>query len=237
MHDDRQPISIADMIAQRPHAPDKAWFDQLRARAEERAEELGIDGRGAPQTVAPERDNPLHRAGVPPIFDRARLQDFPAPVTDAAKRFLAGLADPEARTFGLAVFGPPGTGKSHFGCALVREFLDRGRTARFTRARPMQREVFGSYSSERNEAAVMASYTQPDLLVVDDLGHEGKAGDAALSLLLEVLDERHGWKRATIVTTNLTPQQALERYDDALLSRLRGMRPLVLGGPDRRQRS
>lgn len=227
-----EPISIADMIRNRPRQPDAAWFQELERAATERSHDLGIRNRCAHPNSGPEQ-NPLERAGVPPIFHRAKLDDFPELDGDVA-RFHRRIADPTARNFGLAVYGPPGTGKTHLGAALVRDFLDRGRSARFIRARRMQRLVFDAYSTN-SEPAVMGSFVNPELLVIDDLGYEGKSGDAGLGLLLEVLDDRLGWKRATVVTMNLTREQALVRYNDAIVSRLSAMQALMLGGRDRRQ--
>jgi len=60
------------------------------------------------------------------------------------------------------------------------------------------------------------------MLVIDDLGMEHSPGGYAASELLRIVNEREGALRPTLITTNLTAQQARERYGDRLMSRLAG---------------
>lgn len=63
---------------------------------------------------------------------------------------------------------------------------------------------------------------QQSLLVIDDIGREGRANqEAMLSALVEVVDARRSSKRRTILITNEDRRRFVERYgDERLVSRL-----------------
>lgn len=228
--------SISDYLASRPSDPEaqKAWLAGIADVAKRRARELKLpEGSIATGPTDQERDQ---LAGIAPLFARASLNDFPelrAPLSRLYDRMISPPDD--ARYPGLLLAGEPGRGKTHLGCAFVRAFVRQKRRALFTTARQLQRAVWASYTDGGDERTAIASYTRPDLLVIDDLGHEGKPGDASTSLLLDVLDERANHRRPTIVTTNLTGDDVASRFDDAMYSRLAAYDRLVLDGPDRRQ--
>ena len=63
------------------------------------------------------------------------------------------------------------------------------------------------------------------LLYLDDLGKE-KMTDRMASVMFALIDQRTQFKRSTIITTNLTGDQLLERFHDkeignAFVARLR----------------
>lgn len=229
--------SIADYLGTKPRDPaeQKAWLAGLATVAEKRARELKLPPGATP--IGPsdaERDT---LAGVPPLFASASLDDYPE-LRQELTRLYPKLASPpeDARYPGLLICGEPGRGKSRLGCALVRAFVKQRRRALFTTARHLQRTVWDSYTADgADERSAIRTFTQPDLLVIDDLGHEGKSGDATLALLLDVLDERANHRRATVVTTNLTGDEVASRFDSAMLSRLAAYDRLIIGGPDRRR--
>ena len=229
--------SISEYLATRPRDPEaqKAWLAGLADVAKRRARELKLpEGSTASGPSDDERDA---LAGVTPLFARASLNDFPQISADLARLYVRLTSPPEdARYPGLLLAGEPGRGKTHLGYAFVRAFVRQRRRAAFVTARALQRTVWASYTADGgDEKTAIASFTRPDLLVIDDLGHEGKPGDASLSLLLDILDERANYRRPTIVTTNLSGDDVATRFDDAMYSRLSAYDRLVLEGPDRRR--
>jgi len=230
-------ISLADYLANRPRDPaeKKAWLAGLAEVAERRARELQLpSGSTMGGPTDSERDE---AAGVPPAFRNATLDDFPELLTELTRLYARLMNPPEDLRYpGLLLAGEPGRGKTHLDCALARAFVRQRRRALWTTARHLQRTVWASYTGDGgNERTSMASFVQPDLLVVDDLGHEGRPGDASLSLLLDVFDERANNRRPTVVTTNLTGAEVAARFDDAMFSRLAGFDRLVVTGTDRRR--
>lgn len=171
---------------------------------------------------------------VPQAFWAARLGDFDADIQDQAQHFVVAVRKWMAR--GLNIAGPPGTGKTHLACALCRHFAEVGYSVRFMGAREAMREVRATYApgAEKTEQRVIDELASLDILVLDDLGREGKSTEALLATLVDVLDARSRRTKPTIITGNLTPQELHERYDEAIASRLKAFQPLVLVGVDRR---
>lgn len=228
-----EPTSITDILADKSRPHDAAWFRDIERAAVERAKKLGLsphtntDAPRPPEAIA-------FAAGLSPRFTGASLRDFAhvAELPQAINR----LVNAEGNFPGLVLYGLPGRGKTRLACAIVNEWRSRNRTARFETARRLQSEVFGAYARD-NLDATMTKYTGPSLLAVDDLGHEGKIGDASISLLIEVLDFRANHSRPTVVTTALRWGEAEDRYDASVISRLKAMHRLEITGPDRRQES
>jgi hypothetical protein len=229
--------SIADYLATKPkdRAEQKAWLANLVTLAEKRARELKLAPGSSP--IGPTDTERDAAAGVPPLFATASLDDFPELRPELTRLYpkLMSPAD-DARYPGLLICGEPGRGKTRLGCALVRAFVKQRKRALFTTARHLQRKVWDSYTADgADEQSAIRVFTHPDLLVIDDLGHEGKRGDASLALLLDVFDERANHRRATVVTTNLTGDEVESRFDGAMYSRLAAYDRLVIGGPDQRR--
>ena len=229
--------SLSDYLASRPTDPAerKLWLAGLANVAERRARELKLSP-GATETGPTEAERDA-LAGVPKAFARASLNDFPELRVRLGELYLRLTTPPDdVRYPGLLLAGQPGRGKTHLGCALVRAFVRQRRRALFVTARHLQRTIWATFAADGgDERTARAAFTRPDLLVVDDLGHEGARGDASLSLLLDVLDERANDRRPTVVTTNLTGDDVATRFDDAMYSRLAAFDRLVLEGPDRRR--
>ena len=74
------------------------------------------------------------------------------------------------------------------------------------------------------------------LLVIDDLGKE-KRSEWTDQIMYEVINARNGSNLPIVITTNLSPQEIIERYDKAVTSRLMGMCKFSqMTGEDRRRR-
>lgn len=169
----------------------------------------------------------MQKAGVLPEHVGASMANFPADVRKRA----------ELAKTGLLVLGPTGTGKTHLAAALVKQWLldDRGKV-QFTLARSLFRRIWATYREESRETedGVLENLTSVDLLVIDDLSHEGRSTDAVISALHEILTIRNGNFRPTVVTTNLTLEEIGVQYRPSIASRLGSWPVLVMRGDDRR---
>ena len=77
-----------------------------------------------------------------------------------------------------------------------------------------------------------------DLLVIDDLGSEPVYKNVTEEYLLMIINRRAANEFPTIITTNLTQEQLLDRYGDRTLSRINDKRRgifLELKGEDLRR--
>jgi DNA replication protein DnaC len=80
---------------------------------------------------------------------------------------------------------------------------------------------------------VCDEYGRAKLLVLDDLGAEAGT-DTSRAMLLDLVEERQGNKRMTIVTSNLAIE-ALDRWDPRIASRISTFWEIAITGDDRRR--
>ena len=63
---------------------------------------------------------------------------------------------------------------------------------------------------------------ESDVLIIDDLGSEPIINNVTLNYLFNVLLEREERHKSTIITTNLSSEDVLNRYNERVYSRLFG---------------
>ena len=119
--------------------------------------------------------------------------------------------------------GGIGRGKTHLAVPIAYRAIQNGFEARFTTAD----ELIGALSHAAAEARLdeaLEPYVHPHVLVLDELGYQSYAPDAA-NVLYRVVNDRYLKRRPIIVTTN-KPLAALGRllHDgdlaEAILDRL-----------------
>lgn len=149
----------------------------------------------------------------------------------AARRVASG----EQR--GLAMFGPPGTGKTHVSVAACRLALSRRSTAGFHNVVELVSRVQETYGrgGDDTRSSVIAEVTGRDLIVLDDLGKERDTGDVR-TIVYELVDAIYRSGKRLIVCSNLGGEEYRARYDEAVTSRIAGIcERLPVLGADRRR--
>ncbi|MBQ8172052.1 MAG: ATP-binding protein [Oscillospiraceae bacterium] len=137
---------------------------------------------------------------------------------------------------GILMTGGTGLGKTHLSLAIVNQIMANGFNAIYGSAPEMLRVIEREYySKEKNEKDTMDALTQCDLLVLDDLGAEMDK-QLYTSLLYELLNARLCRGLPTIVSSNLTPNELKQRYQDRICSRLFGFELLMFVGSDVRRK-
>lgn len=99
----------------------------------------------------------------------------------------------------VVVMGPNGVGKTMIAQNLAHQALLRGHKVRFTMASDMLAEL-AACDGATALARTLAKYTQPQVLVIDEVGYLGY-GNRHADLLFEIISRRYE-KRPTIITTN-----------------------------------
>ena len=120
----------------------------------------------------------------------------------------------------LWIWGQVGTGKTVEACAVLKDWLKRGRPGRMVSTVALLTELRAAMDGQGRELDYIARYSTVPLLVLDDLGQEVPS-EWALSRLFEIVDRRYNAGLPVIVTSNLAPFSVAERlHADAMVSRL-----------------
>lgn len=150
----------------------------------------------------------------------------------------------------LYVVGDIGAGKTFLSSCLCADLMRKGRRVLWRNVSDVLREIRASYD-QRNvrEAEVIARFTKPPVLILDDLGKE-RPTEWAMEQLFSIVNARYDDGKPLIVTTNyggadlvkrLTPRPDASGYADdttarAIVDRLRGMSNIItLQGASRRK--
>ncbi len=137
----------------------------------------------------------------------------------------------------LLLIGPTGTGKTHISTAIARELIHKGYDVIYDSTQNIisdfEADRFRSnYGREENRAE---KYLDCTLLIIDDLGTEF-SNQFTVSTIYNLLNERQNKGLATVISTNLSPDELARKYEDRIYSRIIGGTSKILPfeGKDRR---
>lgn len=203
------------------------WGDLLCRGCLEQREEARREKREA------RAEELLRECGIMPEHADATLMDFDPVIAAEVSKYSS------PPRFGFMLNGLYGRGKTRLAAAIARESIIAGESVLFGMSRQILRRIrctFGPGAIE-SESSVIHELCTVGLLVIDDLGpdREGRPSEHVLGTLHEVLSERIGHQRATVITTNLPTSGIEEIYGGAIASRLSKLHRITLTGPDLRR--
>lgn len=120
----------------------------------------------------------------------------------------------------LLFLGGPGLGKTHLTLAIVSGVIEKGYLPVYAPAE----NIFSAIQKEKFDGENKGSFDQMlscDLLVIDDLGTE-LANSFTKSALYNLVNTRLLSKKPTIINTNLSIDEIIEKYSPRIASRLFG---------------
>lgn len=140
---------------------------------------------------------------------------------------------PEVTKKLVTISGKTGVGKSYLSAILATALIERGYDVAYLNAFSLNKIFLKAHtSSVKDRDEILSEITDADVLFIDDLGVEQIYKNVTCEYLYDLLTERQ--KKATFITTNLSPSMLLERYDERIFSRLKGSVMLELTGKDLR---
>lgn len=172
------------------------------------------DAENIRQIVADRRrrqvEDQLGRAAIPERFLDRSLDSYQA---DTAKQVSTLAKCREyADTFEerlaagtcLIMCGNPGTGKTHLAVGIAREIMKRGHMAMYALVRDVDRMIKETWrkDSPRTERDLLGQLATPELLILDEVGHQRGTADERMHLF-DVINARYERRRPTILISNL----------------------------------
>lgn len=138
----------------------------------------------------------------------------------------------------IYLYGPYGSGKTWFACALAKALIDNGVSVRFANSGHLMAEIKGIYDGRPTDALDRAYACR--VLVLDDLGKE-QPTEHSIAMLYELIDSRYMAGKPIIATSNFARDELLARLGrdiataESIVSRLcEDSTSLYMGGQDRR---
>lgn len=124
----------------------------------------------------------------------------------------------------VILFGDTGLGKTHLSSAVASAVISRGYDVYYTSAVSLMGDFeiqrFGNNSGSGNNVETRRYY-DCDLLLIDDLGTE-VGNQFTTSVLYDLINTRLNRSQATLISTNLSPDEFRRRYWDRITSRVLG---------------
>ncbi len=172
----------------------------------------------------------LEYACIPDRFSGKTLESY-ITETKGQRRALAfamayadGIDDVLATGRGALFVGKPGTGKTHLACGIALQIMRGGRTttALYSTAMRAVRRVKDSWArgSAERETEAVAALTDPDLLILDEIGVQF-GSETEKTLLFDVMNCRYERRLPTLLLSNLDADGVRAFLGERVFDRMR----------------
>lgn len=139
------------------------------------------------------------------------------------KEFIEKYVDsfPKVNKDNVLIYGQTGVGKSFATECIASELIKRSFYVNIITAFQMN-NIFLDYHKDfdKSHSNVLSPLLDVELLIIDDLGTEPIFKNVTNEYLLLVISERMLKRKKTIITTNLSPNDIMNRYGERIYSRI-----------------
>ncbi len=168
-------------------------------------------------------DRRLHNAMISPRFAQKTIENYNAEsegqkkALSLAKWFIENHKD----ISGMIFIGKTGAGKNHLACGIIHKIIEQGGTALITTAMKIIRTIKDSWRDhETKEGDIVDLYTQPGLLVIDEIGVQF-GSDTEKLYISEIINDRYEAMRPTLLLGNIKLRELTEQLGDRPVDRFR----------------
>ena len=119
----------------------------------------------------------------------------------------------------IYLIGQTGTGKTHLMRCMANEFIKQNKLVILTTAFNLS-QLFIKYHSSKDNSDALNDILSCEVLFIDDLGTEPFFNNITREYTYLLINERRMKNLKTVITSNLSPMELKERYDERIFSRV-----------------
>ncbi len=128
---------------------------------------------------------------------------------------------PTSKYKNFVFVGPAGGGKTYLTECIANALIEKQIVVNFVTAFNLNNLMLKYHTTfDETKNNILEGYINCPLLIIDDLGTEPILKNVTKEYLYLILNERIINDRCTIVTTNLSPDGLIDRYNERIFSRL-----------------
>ena len=128
---------------------------------------------------------------------------------------------PEIKKRNITLCGTAGVGKTYLCECLANKLAKKNYSVCFVSAFDMNNMFLKYHTSfDANKHTNISPLLESDFLFIDDLGTEPVLKNVTANYLYLILSERERHKRPVVISTNLSPENILDRYGERIYSRI-----------------
>lgn len=128
---------------------------------------------------------------------------------------------PNVKKKNLVISGTAGVGKTYLCECLANKLIQKKYSVCFVSAFDMNNMFLKYHTSfDANKNIHISPLLESDFLFIDDLGTEPTLKNVTQNYLYLILSERERHSRPVIISTNLLPENILDRYGERIYSRI-----------------
>ncbi len=216
-------MTCPSSCAEAPADP-AAWIASIRA--EHQREGMEQVRRHRAEVRQRRLEKALGRAGIPPRFRHKRWDnwrtehDWQQRALQTCQRYAQRFDQVREQGTSLVMLGEPGSGKTHLACAIAQGVIEQGYTAVFTGMGQLLRALRDSYREDTTESSAVARFTDPDLLVLDEIGIAIGKEATRHAQLLDVINARYEAMKPTVLMGNMERHEMQAYLGDRIWRRI-----------------
>lgn len=119
----------------------------------------------------------------------------------------------------IYLLGETGTGKTHLMKCMANEFISQNKIVLLLTAFEMH-NTFVKYHTAKDNENLLDDILSCEVLFIDDLGTEPFFKNITKEYFYLIINERRMKNLKTVITSNLSPNDLKERYDERIFSRI-----------------
>lgn len=160
-------------------------------------------------TIPEDKKNAYLRANIPVKFWGAEIEKVAeggvVPYRPIISGYTGSILEWMANGFGLCLYGPAKSGRTYLGCLILKEALEKGKTAYSISLRDLTENQKKSFN---DACTIYERARQVDILLLDDvIIDEKELPGPQLDILRDILRYRDVWKKSTILIIQGTPNK------------------------------